>query len=122
MAPYVIDGCIDEWLFLDSVIVLGFGKILRSVLETVWMEWFSEFIIFVFNNEGGSELFSDFLSMLLFNLFQESRNINVLIPFLLVLFALEALDLDKVCHESLCMYKKLIYNNTTIDYYNLVLY
>jgi hypothetical protein len=88
-------------LFFDSVIVLGFGEWLWAVFESVWVERFSELIVFVFNNECGWELISDFLSVLLLDMFEKRRDVDIFIPFLFILFAFESLDLDEVSHGSM---------------------
>ena len=88
-------------MFFDSVIVLGFGEWLWAMFESVWVERFSELIVFVFNNKCGWELISDFLSVLLLDMFEKRRDIDIFIPFLFILFAFESLDLDEVSHRSM---------------------
>ncbi len=101
LAPCVLDWVVEEGLFLDSVIVLGFGEGMWAVFESVGVEGFSRFVVFIFNNECGWELFSDFFGVLLFYVFQEGRDVDIFIPFLFVLFAFESLDLDEVGHGSM---------------------
>ncbi len=64
LTPHVLHWIVEQWLLLDSVIVLGFRKRLWAVLKTIWIERFSDFVVFVLNNESRCELFPDFLSML----------------------------------------------------------
>ncbi len=71
------------------------------MFESVGVEGFSELVVFVFNNECGWELISDFLSVLLLDMFQERRDIDIFIPFLFILLAFESLDLDEFSHGSM---------------------
>jgi hypothetical protein len=96
-SPGVVEGGEAE-VAGDAVVVGGLGEGSGGGLEAVGVEGRTDLLAVVGEDEFGAELLPDFLIVLLGLLLEESGDVDVLGPLLLVLFALQALHFYQVRH------------------------
>ena len=99
LTPHVLHRLVQKRLLFYFVIIFGFGERTRPVFKSFWIEGLSGVIGFGFDSESGGEFLSDFFSVLLFDFFEEGRDVDIFVPLFFILFALKAFDFDEISHE-----------------------
>ena len=97
--PWVINTILYKILPMISIIIFFLFLTSKPIFEPIWIQLISCIFCSIFNNQWLLEFGLHLLIIILLHLIHKPRNINILSPLFLVLFAFYLIDFDEFVHS-----------------------